>query len=548
MNNSKKITYLLIFCVILVQFAGMFLPFTGDAGKYAAVSKTMYQNHEFWDLYIHGSPYYQKPPFLMWLSVAGYFLTGTVNNFTTRIFPVLFTILMLFSTYKLGKYFYSERTGKLAAFFMASTQIFILYNTDLHTDSILTACTITAIWQLVLYIDRRKWYNFVLGFLFIGFAMLTKGPIGLAVPVFAIGTHLLLKRNFKMIFRLEWLAGAVILLAMLFPHLKLLYQNFGWEGPKFYFWTNNAGRISGTYKGGNSDPFFYIYNLLVFTLPWSFLFAGGLVRQLLNLSRKKSETVKEYYTLGGAVVLIFVLSFAKMKSPNYFYPAIPLLAILAAEYFFNILKSEKVRRLVIAQDILNSIVWALTFVILIWMFPFNNIAGWMVIAILAVLHLLLLIKERDPKYRIINSALVAIVVLNLVINTHLLPILFNYQASLHAAKIYNEKASDNDIFYTYRYAQFEMFFYAKNEGFKIIDEGTAYDPVLIEFDEAIQNKGAWFFADEYGYKQIKQGSMGLEQEYVFDHYYLTDISWQFLNPITRKSVLKKMYLVKTIAE
>jgi hypothetical protein len=36
----------------------------------------------------------------------------------------------------------------------------------------------------------------------------------------------------------------------------------------FYFWTNNAGRITGSYIGNNSiDPFFYFHTLLYIFLP-----------------------------------------------------------------------------------------------------------------------------------------------------------------------------------------------------------------------------------------------------------------------------------------
>lgn len=545
---SKYITYILLLLVVLVQLYGMFLPFTGDAGKYAAISKNIYQNREFWDLSIHGSPYYQKPPFMMWLSSAAYFIFGTVNNFTTRLFPVIFTLLLLYSTYQLGAYFYSEKIGKLAALMVGTTQMFFLYNTDLHTDVILATCTTTAIWQLAVYIDKRKWYHFVIGFVFIGLAMLTKGPIGLAVPVFAIGAHLLLSRNYKMIFRLEWLAGIAIILLMLYPHFKVLYHHFGWEGPKFFLWTNNAGRISGTYKGNNTDPFFYIYNLTVFTIPWALFFMGGLIKKIISIPKSIRAKNVEYYTIGGALILIFILSFAKTKSPNYFYPAIPLLAILAANLFNEITKTRNIKLIVIGQNIINGMLWISSLGVLLWMFPVKNSYIWVIIGFMFIFQIFILFNKQSQKAFIINSALVAIIVLNTTLNMNVLPQLFDYQASLHAAKIYNNEANNDATFYTYRYYQFEMFFYAKTNGYKIIDEGHKDDPVYISFDEAIKDKGAWFLANEHSYQQIKESCNKLEKTYSFEHYYLTDINWKFLNPKTRQSVLKKIYLVKTFDE
>lgn len=544
-KNFNHITKLLLIAVILVIVAGMFLPFTGDAGKYAAISKTIYKTREFWDLMIHRSPYFQKPPVMMWLSAAGYLLTGTVNNFTTHLFPVLSTLLMLLATYKLGKHFYSKNTGIYAALFTGTTQIFFLYNSDLHTDSLLASFTTAAIWQLAIYIDNQKWKYFFGGFIFTGLAMLTKGPIGLAIPVFAIGVHLLATRKYRMIFNPAWLLGAVILGLMIFPHLRILYQYFGWEGPKFYFWTNNAGRISGTYRGSNTDHFFYIHNLAVFALPWSIFFFGGIIKNLKEFFIKKQKT--ELLTVGGSLLFIFILSFAKMKSPNYFYPAIPLLAIPAALFFLNLIETNKIKKYLVAQTFICCLMIIVLLVVITWMFPLRNPAIWMAIVVLISLMIFTWIKEKNAGLKIINSSLAAIVIMNLGINLHVLPELFSYQASLRASEIYNEKAIEGEHLYTYRYAQFEMFFYAKTDGDKIIDNDTHYDPVTIELSDALNDKGAWFFTDEYGYHEIKS-KIGIENEYAFDHYYLTDINWKFLNPQTRNASLKKMYLLKTLKE
>ena len=547
MKNNKQITFLLLVVAVLVQITGMLLPFTGDAGKYAAISKNIFLNHDFLNLKIHGSPYYQKPPLLMWLSSAGYFLFGTANNFTTRFFPLLFSLLMLYATYRLGKLFYDSKTAKTAALFIGTTQIYFLYNTDLHTDVILATCTTVAIWQLAEYIKRKKWYHFLLGFIFIGLAMLTKGPIGAAVPIFAIGGHLLFKKNFKQIFRPEWLVGILIVLLVIFPYLKMLYSHFGWDGPIFFFWTNNAGRVSGSYRSNSIDPAFYIYNLLVFTLPWSIFYLGGLIRQILALFDKRIEKPKEYYTLSGSVILLLILSFSQMKSPNYFYPVIPLLSILAADYFRRILTNQlKVYRFIpYAILVQNLIAWGVTVLIVAYLFPLNEVLIWVVFVLLFGLFVVETIKTFTNLSTILNTALVSIVALNLILNTHLLPELFSYQASLKAAEIYNRQAKPDDIFYTYRYAQFELFFYANTPGYKIKDEGSTEDPVMLTLEEALQKGSAWYLVDEYSYHQIKKMGHGIEKKYQFSHYYLTDINWKFLNPKTRESALQNIYLIKT---
>lgn len=548
MRYNKQITFLLILIVVLVQLAGMTLPFTGDAGKYAAISKNIYQDHEFLKLSIHQAPYYQKPPLLMWLSAAGYFLFGEVNNFTTRLFPVLFSLLMLLAVERLGTMFYDGKTGKRAALFMGTSLIYFFYNSDLHTDLILASCTTVAIWQLAVFVEKRYWLNLITGFAFTGLAVLSKGPIGIAVPAFALGSHLLLKKDFRSIFHPAWLVGLLITTALVFPYMKTLYDTFGWEGPKFFLWTNNAGRISGEYRSNSADPFFYLYNLVVFTVPWALFFSGGLVQRLIHLFKKNSVLNKEYYTLGAALLLIIILSFASMQAPNYFYPAIPLLAINAAQFFGSIFDhTSRFKRLTEQlQRVQNSILWAIALLAVIYLFPLHNWLYLAILLLLAIAGIALSLRGSGSLQRIVAPSVISIVALFFVINAHVMPQLFSYQASIRAAEIYNREASDDAVFYTFGYAQFELFFYAKTEGHKIITEGHQDDPVNITLDEALaQDPDAWYLTDENSFRQLKQKAMHIEKVYSFDHYYLTDVNLKLLNPKTRAQSLQKIYLVKT---
>lgn len=547
-DKNKTVILLLILAAVLVQLMGMILPFTGDAGKYAAISKNIFQSGDFWNLTIHGSPYNQKPPFHMWLSAAGFYVFGGTGNFTARLFPMLFSLLLIYSTYRLSKLFYSELTARLAALFIGTSQIYFFYNADLHTDVVLTTCTTAALWQLAAYLKRKSWLSLLIGFFFIALGMLTKGPIAAAVPAFAVGAHLLVKRDYKTILRYEWLVGIALTVILITPYLYHLYQNFGLDGVKFYFWTNNAGRISGSYRGNNTDFLYYVHNLLIFALPWSIFFFGGIIRKISSLFRKgKKKETPEYLTSGGSLVFILILSFSSMKSPNYFYPAIPLLAIIAADYFQHISTwhIKIFKNLGLYQLIQNMIIWAVIILVAVYVFPLNNLYLWIILGMLAVFGLFFQWKKTNLPDKIIITSISAILALNILVNAHILPTLFDYQASIKAAKIFNEEAGENEIFFTYRYAQFEMFFYAKNNGYKIIDESYQEEPLTITPEQALRTPGAWYLTNEWSYKELKQLAGEFEKEYTFKHFYLTDVNIKFLNPQSRENTLQTMYLVKT---
>lgn len=546
MKNNKLITFLLITTVIAVQIIGMFLPLAGDSGKYAAISKNIFLQKDFFNLTIHGSSYLQKPPVLMWLSSLGYFIFGAATNFTTRIFPLIFTLLMLYSTYRFARLFYGEKAGRLAATFLGTTLIYFFYNSDLHTDVILATSTTFTIWQLAEYIKNKKKLNFILAFIGAGVGMLSKGPLGAAVPFFAIGCHLIFTKNFRSIFRIEWLLGIAITIGVIMPYLYSIYNTFGKDGILFYFWTNNVGRISGEYRGNNSDPLFYLYNLIGFTVPWSVFFIGGIVDRIKDYI--KGTKTAEFYTIGASFIFIVILSFSKMKSPNYFYPAIPLLSVIAGSYAVKTIKNEKLP--IWIRGILNFqhlVIWGFIILVYAWVFPEKHLINYIISGIIFLFLVFISTRRWANSYKQITMTIISMVALMFTLNAQIFPSIFNYQSSIKAAAIINKEAHTDDNLFTYKYQQYGMFFYANLDGYRVNDHRSE-EHNLIEFKDAIQQKNAWFFCDSEGLQEIKDSKVIIEKEYSFNNFYLTNMSIHFFNPQTRSEQIQQTHLVKINAK
>ncbi len=546
MKNLKLIAFLIVLAAFLVQIIGMLNPFAGDAGKYAAVAKNVYLSGDFFNLTVNGDPYIQKPPFLIWLYSLGFYIFGTATNFTARLFPVLYSFIAIYSTYKFSKLFYNKEISIISTCFFAFSLVFFLYNNDIHTDVALTANSILAIWQLALYIKNKKIFNLLAGFGAIALAMLTKGPIGIAVPGIAVLSHLIISRNYRMIFNPIWIVGLLFTLIIISPYLISLYEQSGFEGIIFYFWTNNAGRMDGSYLNNFRQPLFYFYNIISLMIPWSIFILGGLIQSSYLFFKNKCKIIisEEFFSLGGSLIFIVILSASVMKSPNYIYPVIPLLSILGAKFLYN-LKEKNLKRFFSAQIVMNTIIWLLGFLIISYLFPSSNVLVWIVFVVLTLLLILFLTYKTELKTRILLSGSILIVMLSFIMNAHLLPELFKYQSSLPATEIFNKEADDNDELFSWRYSQFEMFFYAKNPGRKVWDEDKFCPPDRITIDEAIKIKGSWYLMDGFTYSQFKLKDVKVKREWEFDHFWLTDINIKFLMPKTRQAQTYKMYLIET---
>jgi len=304
-----------------------------DAAQYASISREMLEKGHYLLVKHRLGHYLDKPPLLFWLSSLSFRIFG-IHNFACRLPSLLFTVLGIFSTYKLGSILYNKNTGLLSAWILLTCQAYFLFNNDVRTDTILAGSVVFSIWQLTEFILRKKTVNFLLGFIGISAAMLTKGPIGLMVPVLAFGSHFIYKKDWENLFKWQWIIGILIVLILLLPMLyglylhaseypdNPLYQKDKFYGLRFYFWIQSFGRITGENQWhNNNDPSFFIHSFLWSFLPWSIIAFSGISRDLFNALKKKvrlnPET--EIITLSGVVLPFIAFSMSKYVLPHYIY-------------------------------------------------------------------------------------------------------------------------------------------------------------------------------------------------------------------------------------
>ena len=252
----------------LAWLAGLLIDTTGDSGLYSAIVRQMVESGDWFNLKINDAPYLQKPHLFFWLAGLGVQLLGN-SNFAFKLFPFLYGLSGIYFTYRFGRQIISVEAGKFAALVAGTSQIFFLYFFDMHTDLVLQTGVVMALWQLAAYFQTQKPLNFVLALVGTGLAMLSKGPIGAVLPFLTVMIFLLAKRDFRQLFHPKWLLGVLIVLVLISPSLLHLYKSFGLSGLKFYFISNNIGRITGELAGSNTDYFFYLHTFLWAFLPWT---------------------------------------------------------------------------------------------------------------------------------------------------------------------------------------------------------------------------------------------------------------------------------------
>jgi len=543
-NKIQGITCLYIFLAtftLVVYITGLFPETTVDSAKYAAVSREIYESGDFIHLKIHGEPYDQKPPLLFWLAAITFNIFG-VSIFAFKLPNLLFTLLGIYSTYRLGLLIFDKRTGIIAAVVYTTSEAMFLYNMDVHTDALLMSNIIFGTWQLAEYIDKRRTLNFILGFAGVGLAMISKGVIGLAVPVFAVGGYLIVKKDWQTMFSLKWLAGLPLLAIILYPALKGLYDQFGMDGIRFYFWANNVDRIRGAYTSGGPDYFFVLHTIAYIYIPWSLYTYTAIVRDFRTWRGNKFSFMnfKSAYCYSVIIILALIFTISSQQSPHYLLPMMPFISIITAgiinDVSFTGLYPKTYKWMLIFRNILVVLIWPMVIVFLTFFFPTKNLLIWIPVGILFLLQIWSFLSLETKFQKLIIPPLISILALGFVANTNYMPPALKYHGPIQASYLYNKIAPDNSVLYTYDYPQFETYFYPKNVS------GLVYEEQL---GSVLSEGSCWFITSEAGLNEIKAfNNEIITGQHLFPYKKLTNLSLKFLNPKTRETSLQKIYLLK----
>jgi 4-amino-4-deoxy-L-arabinose transferase-like glycosyltransferase len=543
MTKDKALFYIIIIVVIYLIGAVKIDLMDQDATQYMTIASNMYKSGDFMTITWRGDyNYLDKPPMLFWLSALSFSFLG-VSAFAYRLPSILINLLGIFSTYKLGKRLYNEKVGLYSAIIYAGNFGIFVINHDVRTDTMLTGFVIFSIWQLVEFLNDRKRINFILGFVGIGLAISTKGPLGLIIPVLVIGPHLLYKRKWKDIFNPAWLLGIVIIFIVLIPMIISTYSQYGLHGLKFHFWSQSFGRITGESKWSDTTgPFFFLHSFLWSFIPWTIFAVIAYVKKWISVIKTSLPGAEEIMTLSGITLVFIMMSMANYKLPHYIYVVFPLVSIMTASYIQKTFKEEKWegygKLLIYSQTGFNLILW-LAVIMSFILFRVSSFWIYFITYFAFSYFLYSTTNSVSGLPKIFVSTLITMLGVAFVLNTHFYPSLNPYQGRVLAGKYLKEnKIPRNDI----------MIFPLDVHKPSI----DVYSDMLIprtnnisRIDSLLNYKSSLYvFTNKAGFDSIDTKGYCIENEKTFKDYQISLLSLPFLNPATRKSVLNDLYLVQ----
>ncbi len=532
--------YKFLFALLgLVYITGLFVPLMdNDSAHHANIALHMHLTGDYASLVDHNGDYLDKPHLLFWLAAFSYKIFG-VTSFAYKLPSLLFTILGIYSTYRLGKNFYNKEVGKLAALILSSAFAFILANNDVRMEAMLTACIAFASWQLVEFIQTKKLLNVAGGALGLALGFATKGMIAVFVPAIGVLFYILYLKNWKILLNVKWLLLLILFGIFISPVLYCFYLQYNLHpekivrgkdhinGIKFILLNQNVERFGGqTGDVSRHDYFFFLHSFLWAFAPWSVIAYIAVVRKLKNFLRRKEE----WLTAGVFVVMLLVVSFSGFKLPHYLNIVFPTTAVLTAAFIYEQRDDVRwIKRIFIVQLIIVFLIFTGAVFI-------NSVFGLMGLVELIVIVLLLSVVFyfiKSKNYSLLQKA-VLIPVATMIfafywMNRNFYPDLLRYQGGNELAFKTKGKIDPEKVYF-WRFTYSSSFnFYTKT--------------LRKQFADSVLQPGnsVWLLYDIRDEEEIKR-SYTIGQRFETLDYEITKIDIKFLNPGKRSSQCSKMVL------
>lgn len=295
-----------------------------------------------------------KPVLLYWLQRLSY-AVGGVSEWWARGPSVLCGLGAVLLCYELGRRLWDRASGLWAGVILGSAVQFVILSRAATPDApllLFTVLTFLAFWWGQEQ-KRRAWWHPVA--MACGLAVLTKGPIGVALPGMVILLYFLWQREGYRLLDGRLLSAAGLFLLVAGPWYALVASETRGEWIKAFLGRENLERFARPMEGHGGPVFYYALILPIFFLPWSVWLVPVLehaCRQAVRRSRRslavteaggrrEAEDPRPYRFLGcwlGVYLLVF--SVAATKLPNYIFPLYPALALLTGRFMVRWQRQE----------------------------------------------------------------------------------------------------------------------------------------------------------------------------------------------------------------
>lgn len=337
-----------------------------DEGSNAEAAREMVETGDWISPTLNYQPRFAKPVFIYWLMSGAYTLFGA-NEVTARLHSAVFGVGLILLQYLFLAHLRGPTVGLLGALMLLLNLEIVAIGRMALTDSVLIFFTTLALYGFWLGLhapaplplgegaengegaarggtDRSRHFFWLL---YVGMALgtLTKGPVGVAVPLLAIVPYLTVTRRWGQFWRNGFpVAGLFVFLLLAVPWYAAMLAIHGSQYTASAQ-ADTVGRFLTTIGGHGGTFLFYVPVLLFGFFPWSGFLLFGLSQTVKDwlksrgtgsgvANRPATHELELFAALWVVAVFVF-FSLSATRLPHYIAPLFPAAAILAASYWYR---------------------------------------------------------------------------------------------------------------------------------------------------------------------------------------------------------------------
>ncbi|HKQ28715.1 MAG TPA: glycosyltransferase family 39 protein, partial [Burkholderiales bacterium] len=322
---------LLLALLVAVWFASLALRplYKPDEARYAEISREMMQTGDWVTPRLNGFKYFEKPPLQYWATATAFRLFGT-SDWSARLWTGLMALAGVAIAFAAGKRLFGAPAGTVAAALLAASPLYLLYGEfttlDMGVSVFLAAAIFTfAIAQHRAERHRRGWM--LAGWALCALAVLSKGLIGIVLPAATVALYVLVRREWKLLGRLELVRGGALFLAIAAPWFVAV-SLANTEFAHFFFVQEHWLRYTTAMHQRSHPVWYFVPVLAIGIAPWLFA-AFAALRSALRPAPREDFSSPLFLAIWCTVVFVF-FSASGSKLPGYILPLVPALAVLTA--------------------------------------------------------------------------------------------------------------------------------------------------------------------------------------------------------------------------
>lgn len=322
LKRHPRLSIALIAALLFVPGLGAVHLFDWDEINFAEIAREMTVSGDWSQPTIGFQPFHEKPPLFSWLQAVSMALFG-VNEFAARLPNALCGIATLIVLFRLGKRWRGEAFGALWALAFAGSLLPHLYFRSGIIDPWFNLFIFLGLIAFMRTSEERSAKHALFCGVWIGLAVMTKGPVGALIPALVIGIRWIMGRGSALVSFKHMLLciGAFTITAGSWALFDLLRN-----GPEFivaFFWRQVA--LLTTEDAGHGGFIgYHVVVLLLGCFPASWFAvqemlrpAGREERATINPASSPWQAQQRTWMLTLFWVVLILFSLVKTKIVHY---------------------------------------------------------------------------------------------------------------------------------------------------------------------------------------------------------------------------------------